>query len=168
MQFVSKTFGAGQLGGSVREIAEGYIEGILNTVKEGHEKYVESWETDLSTPEFYIGFDYKGAHTLIAYVKMEAESAEDATLSVWQLLNRDDGTEVRYMQISRDWKSKTWPGRFPSGPGAGHTTGLGPAQPGIESKHIADTVETEVMPEGPDIDGAYETGMRFAFDQHEA
>ena len=93
---------------------------------------------------------------------MEAESAEDATLSVWQLLNREGGTAVRYMQISKDWKSKTWPvGSFPSNAGAGYTTDLGPPQPGIESRHIAEVVADEV--DDIDIQEIYEYALSLAF-----
>lgn len=164
LEFVRKSFAAGRMDGLVRLMAQKAIEeDILTIVKEGHEKYIESWETDLSKPEFYIGFDYEGAHTFMGYVAMEAEGAEDATLSVWQLLDRDQGTAVRFMQISKDWKSKTWPiGSFPSNAGAGRTTGLGPPQEGIESRHIAETVAEEVMPD-PDIEGIYEHAMRVAF-----
>lgn len=163
LEFVRKGFAAGRMDGLIRLMAKREIEEDLKIIKSGHEQYVESWETALSTPEFYIDFEYEGAHSFIASVKMEADSAEDATLSVWQLLDRDQGTEVRYMQISKDWQSKTWPGRFPSGPGAGHTTGLGAPQKGIESRHIADTVEAEVFPGGLDIYAIYEHALQVAF-----
>lgn len=162
LKFVSKTFGAGDLAQFIRPVVENLLTEDLGKVKAGHEKYVESWETALSTPEFYIDFEYEGMGTLIASVKMEAESAEDATLSVWQLLNREGGTAVRYMQISKDWKSKTWPvGSFPSNAGAGYTTGLGPPQKGIESRHIAEVVADEV--DDIDIQEIYEYALSLAF-----
>jgi len=163
LKFVRKTWGAGNLPGFIRPVVENLMEADLGEIKAGHEKYVASWETDLSKPDFSVGWNYKGRGIIIFYVMMEADSAEDATLSVWQLLDRDEGTAVRFMQISKDWKSKSYPGRFPSNAGAGHTIGLGAPQPGIESRHIAEEVEAEVAPDGPNIQAIYEYAMQVAF-----
>jgi len=76
-----------------------------------------------------------------ALLKMElnAVSAEQATLSVWQLLDR--GTKVRYMGLSEDWASKTAPNSLSVGAGDGYVTGIGKrALLGIESRNFDENV----------------------------
>ena len=47
----------------------------------------------------------------------------------------DEGTRVRYMHVSDDWKSKTTPNKITSGPGRGTTIGLGFPLPGIDKRN---------------------------------
>jgi hypothetical protein len=47
----------------------------------------------------------------------------------------DEGTKVRYMHVSDDWRSKTTPNKVSSGEGRGTTTGLGFPLPGIEARN---------------------------------
>lgn len=47
----------------------------------------------------------------------------------------DEGTKVRYMHVSDDWRSKTTPNKVSSGAGRGTTTGLGRPLPGIEERN---------------------------------
>lgn len=106
-----------------------------------HYEYVESWEEARDIPKFSMGQEAVPEGTLIT-VEMEALPAEQATLSVWQLLNREDGTEVRPMHVNRDWVSKTEPGAIVSGPG-GDNVKMGiwkPYADGIESRHIAKSI----------------------------
>ena len=47
----------------------------------------------------------------------------------------DEGTKVRYMHVSDDWVSKTKVNSISSGPGRGHTTGIGFPLPGIDKRN---------------------------------
>lgn len=142
--------------------------GPLAQNKEMHETYVEPWELAIDKPDFTIEFERYSEGGYAGLVYMEAPTAEDASLSVWQLLNRDWGdgmaTNVRYMQVSEDWESKTKPGALTSGPGAGETEGLGKGWPGIESRHIADTIAEE-MESGIDdtVKNIYDLAFEKAF-----
>lgn len=72
-------------------------------------------------------------------VKMEANSAPGAELSVYELL--DEGTDLRYMHVSDDWQSKTTPGSLKSGAGTGTTVGLGKPVDGIDERRFESTID---------------------------
>lgn len=98
---------------------------VFEKILRKHLKIVEPWEEAEDTPKFTMEYNEVPEGMGIS-VLMEALPAEDATLSVWQLLNREEGTEVRPMHVSRDWESKTSVRGLTSGPGAGRTTGIYP------------------------------------------
>ena len=103
-----------------------------------HYEYVETWEKAEDIPKFTIETEHVPGGAEIS-VLMEALPAEQATLSVWQLLNREDGTEVRPMHVNKDWVDKTEPGAIVSGPG-GDNVKMGiwkPYAEGIDSRRIA-------------------------------
>ena len=113
----------------------------LGGVQQLHENLVKGWEEAGDRPTF----DSEVANEdgkIVGYVTMEGEPAEQARtgITVWQLLER--GTRVRYMQLSDDWASKTFPRRITSGSGAGHKLGIDTdnAQPGIRARNFAENI----------------------------
>ena len=130
----------------IRTTAIGKLRPHLRQVQEAHEEYVSPWEVSSDKPDFKQAI-VRNAGQIVAAVDMEADSAESATLSVWQLLDR--GTSVRYMQVSDDWESKTQPGQPYSGPGAGFKTGLDISRPqaGIRNRKIAEMIAEQFDPD---------------------
>ena len=116
-----------------------------------HKNIVAPWELEEDKPEFIELIEFTPTGSVLS-VEMDAQAAEEATLSVWQLLNREDGTEVRPMHVSGPpdkWESKTSVRGLESGPGAGHTTGVYPPwADGIEGRMfdlaVAEDSEAEI------------------------
>ena len=120
------------------------LSGLLKVGKIGvneHEKFVSTWQ---NTPiSFGLENKVEAYKVTVAIVKSD-QPAEQATLSVWELLDR--GTDIRYMHVSVDFESKTAPRRIQSEIGAGHVTGLGFPNPGIEKRLIKQTVNEILQP----------------------
>ncbi len=139
MQLVKKPTDNAELNVLAAEEAVG-SKAIIGEIIRMHKELVEPWELAEDTPDFVFVAEAVPGGTIL-YVEMRAESAEQATLSVWQLLNREEGTEVRPMHVSRDWESKTSVRGLSSGPGAGRTTGIyKPWADGIEGRIFDVTV----------------------------
>lgn len=128
---------------TIRETAKSRLrQNLLEPVKRRHDEIVGPWEVSADQPAFEV-VDESDKGRVYLRVRMDADAAESASLSVWQLLNR--GTSVRYMQLSEDWESKTAPGQPFSGPGAGEKLGLdvGRPQQGIEAREFDEAVAQE-------------------------
>lgn len=136
MQLVSKPLENGEINifQASEEVAN---EGIIGVIIRKHNKIVDPWELSIDKPTFKSVVEAIPQGEII-YVEMEAVKAEQATLSVWQLLNREEGTDVRPMHVSGPpdkWESKTTVRGLESGPGAGYTTGVYPPwAEGIEGR----------------------------------
>jgi len=137
----------------------------LKAVEKRHKKLVEPWKRSEDKPDFGH-FTQVQPGRIVGVVVMQAQKAEQATLSVWQLLNK--GTRIRYMMLSQEghpagkWISKTSAGSITSGPGGGVRMGLDLEDPegGIHKrefdKNVAEAVEA--MVDGL-VNGAYEQGF---------
>lgn len=136
----------------IRTQAKAAVRRLVEEVADRHREYVSPWERSEDQPAFTVR-DESTRGRVRMVVEMEADAAESASLSVWQLLDR--GTSVRYMQLSDDWSSKTTPGATSSGPGAGHKVGLdvNNPQPGIEPREIAAAIAELFDPDGTVRDG---------------
>lgn len=145
----------------IKSTAKGEIRELVEEVARKHREYVAPWELSGDKPAFEVEDLSERGKTVLA-VSMDADAAEQASLSVWQLLDR--GTTVRYMQVSEDWESKTWPGQPFSGPGAGETTGLdlGDPQEGIEERKIGEMIAEQFDPD-TEIRDAYDAGFERNF-----
>lgn len=136
------------------------VEEGLKIVKMAHENLVRPWEQAKDKPDFKIQVK-RVLHQIWGTVIMEAQKAESASISVWQLLNK--GTRIRYMMLSDDWVSKTSPGRTSSGAGGGHKLGLDLENPegGISARdfdeHIAKEAESGV---DSAIEAGYDKGFQ--------
>lgn len=150
-----------QQAATIRNAAKEKVREFLEQVQRRHEEYVEPWEVDEDIPLFTI-VDESGRDRLVMVVQMDAEDAESASISVWQLL--DEGTRVRYMQLSDDWESKTQPGQPFSGPGAGSKIGLDVNAPqlGIAARDIDEMIADEFDPDSV-VEGAYTEGFNRNF-----
>jgi hypothetical protein len=62
-----------------------------------------------------------------------AEQGDPFGKKKWMWL--DEGTKVRYMHVTADWRSKTRVNRIGSWEGQGQTTGLGFPLPGIKARN---------------------------------
>ena len=148
---------------SIRYLGEGGLREALKSVQRRHQRIVQPWNEPSDVPDFTIEVK-KESGKMIGLVKMSGSAAESAGITVWQLLDR--GTNVRFMQLSHDWQSKTQPGRLSSGAGAGRKLGLDfeDAKPGIEARDfsggVADAAKDEV---GIDIEFGYKKGFTRAF-----
>lgn len=133
---------------AINKSAHGDVyQNVIKEVIQMHEDIVNPWELEEDRPEFTYEFERKSQGLLELRVLMTSESAEQATLSVWQLLNREEGTEVRPMHVSSDWISKTTPRGLSSGPGAGHKTGIYPPwAEGIEGREFDMAVAEHMEP----------------------
>lgn len=96
--------------------------------------FVSYWESQ-DRPRFTFFSEDTGNKIRVGIVKQD-EPAESATLSVWELLDR--GTNLRFMQLSEDWSSKTAPGNIEKFAGSGHTTGINMknVRPGIAPREF--------------------------------
>lgn len=125
----------------IRAETEAEISNHLNGVKLLHENLVKDWDKAEDRPTFKQELTDEGGK-IVGYVIMEGEPAEQARtgITVWQLLER--GTRVRYMQLSEDWASKTFPGRISSGSGSGQKLGIDTdnAHPGIRARNFAENI----------------------------
>jgi hypothetical protein len=135
------------------------VEDALKGVKFSHENLVRPWKESEDKPDFEIKVK-RAFGLIIGEVIMEATEAESAHISVWQLLNK--GTRIRYMMVSDDWVSKTWPGRTSSGAGSGFKTGLDFEDPrgGIDARDFDENITKEAE---PGVDSAIETGYDKGF-----
>jgi hypothetical protein len=138
---------------------------VLDIALDQHKELVAPWEYSQDIPAFKKEVKVKPGF-IIGLIELAAHKAEQATLSVWQLLDR--GTKVRYMQVSEEghyagkWKSKTKPGSITSGPGAGTTTGLDTddPKPGISKRDFAENIGDFVEAAADNaIDKAYGKGF---------
>ena len=132
-------------GTMIKGIKDGPIKSAIEDFEETH----ATWELTEDKPVFNPEIVAEPGK-IVFQILMEAHAAEEATLSVWQLLNREEGTAVRPMHLSSDWISKTEPGSIFSGAGAGQTTGVFmPWDEGIEGRQwdklIGDLTEPEAI-----------------------
>ena len=144
----------------IRNEAKRHIRELVEKVAEKHRNYVGTWENN--APDFSVEDKSEGSKVVLG-VLMEADAAEQATLSAWQLLDR--GTDVRYMQVSwPGWESKTWPEETVSGIGNGITLGLDIDNPrrGIEKREIAKTI-AELFDADGKVREAYKAGFEKNF-----
>jgi hypothetical protein len=126
-------------------VIKGILDGPIKSAVESFEETYSTWVLIEDQPVFNpetVGEQGK----IVFQIIMEAPSAEQATLSVWQLLER--GTDIRPMQVSSDWLSKTEPGSVVSNAGAGHTIGIfQPWADGIEARGWIELVGDLIEPE---------------------
>ena len=101
----------------IKGIKDGPIKSAIEDFEETHSTWVEIEDQPVFNPEIVAEVG-----KVVFQVLMESPAAEQATLSVWQLLER--GTDVRPMQVSSDWLSKTEPGSIFSSAGDGQTVGI--------------------------------------------
>lgn len=119
---------------------------VVDQVVEMHDDIVDPWDLAEDKPSFEPEAERLPDGSAVLRVLMLADSAESATLSVWQLLNR--GTSERPMHVDGAWISKTDPASpLVSGPGRGNTTGIYlPWAAGIEGREfdvaVAEHLET--------------------------
>lgn len=144
---------------------------VEDRIKTAHEANVSTWEGGGIEPNFggsdiptFKTSSSSGNEGVLVSLEMEAAAAEDADLSVWQLLDR--GTRVRYMIVSEDWSSKTEPRVIGASGGAGEKLGLDfeDPDPGIEEREFSETIGELHEPE---LDGlvrrAIDVGISKAF-----
>ena len=116
------------------------IQAALDAVRVRHEHIVKPWKKAEDKPGFVTEIERK-YRLIIGRVKVIGQRAESAEISVWQLL--EHGTRIRWMELSGDWESKTFPRTLSSGPGRGRKLGLnfedGP-WPGIKARKWGETV----------------------------
>jgi hypothetical protein len=148
---------------TIRSTAHGEIKAHVKGVQQAHENLVRPWERSEDKPKFDTVVVLTTGE-IIGMVEMSAQEAEQASLSVWQLLDR--GTRIRYMMVSDDWVSKTWPGRTTSGAGSGHTTGLDLEDPrgGIEERKFGENIAKEHQTSAKShVEQGYKKGFKKAF-----
>lgn len=121
------------------------VKQAVTGVKQRHEAIVKPWNKTRDKPDFKTKVEHKGQR-IIGTVKVIGQRAESAEITVWQLL--EHGTRIRFMKLSHDWQSKTWPGRLSSGAGGGNKLDLDfeDPDPGITKrewgKNVAKAQET--------------------------
>lgn len=96
---------------------------ILNALKD-EQKYAVSLLNETtaswnSKPVMRGMISYAGGNAAMVV----GPTGNDHDVNKWVWLN--EGTRVRYAALSRDWQSKTAPGRLRSGPGRGHVVARG-------------------------------------------
>lgn len=131
----------------------------LQSVKKRHENVVKPWKSK-DTPKF-IPVVKAQFRLILGFVNMEGDNAEQAHITVWQLL--EHGTKVRFMQLSEGWQSKTSPRQLSSGPGAGFKLGIDKkeGQPGIVAREWSDTVGEAEKPDADrNIKEAWSNGFQ--------
>ena len=108
---------------------------LLNELrKEGTEqkrelrKTVATWQGE--TPKFETLISLKGGDAVV----LTGPTGSDKAVNKWRWL--DEGTSARHAVMSKDWRSKTRPGKFSSGTGAGRVAFVSKKirQPGIEAR----------------------------------
>jgi hypothetical protein len=131
---------------AIRQGEKDGVKKILDDVKERHEKIVSPWEVASDKPSFSVVIE-ESKSEITGGVMMSATAAVKNPYSVWQLLNY--GTEVRYMQLSPEWVSKTRPRSLSSGAGDGRKLGIDLEKPwrGIDKREwdiaVAEAVEAD-------------------------
>ncbi len=146
---------------TIRNTAKVLVTDHVKGVALAHKNLVGPWKKAEDKPEFDVEIEM-GSGEIIGLVIHKGTEAEDASLSVWQLLDR--GTRIRYMKLSKDWVSKTAVGRTSSGAGAGHTLGLDFKNPdgGIAKREFAKNIGKESK---PSADSSVEVGYKKGFKQ---
>lgn len=146
---------------TIRNAGKAEVANHVKGVKMAHETLVRPWKHAEDKPDFDIEIEMNTGE-IIGYVIHKGTEAEQASLSVWQLLDR--GTRIRYMKVSKDWVSKTQRGRTTSGAGSGHTLGLDFKDPdgGIEKREFAKFIGLEAR---TSADSSVEHGYRKGFKQ---
>lgn len=148
---------------TIRSTAKAEITKHVKGVAFSHENLVRPWKKSEDKPDFDVEI-VMNTGDIIGYVIHKGTEAEDASISVWQLLNK--GTRIRYMKVSKDWVSKTWPGRISSGSGSGHTLELDFKDPdgGIAARNFAENIAkaSEVSAESS-VEFGYKKGFKQAF-----
>ena len=125
------------------------LDGPIASAVEDFEDTQATWE-DSGEMSFFNPETVAEPGQIVFRILMEGPSAEQATLSVWQLLEGGTIEGGRPMHVSEDWLSKTWPGEIIAGAGAGYTTGIYPPWAnGIEPRNwielIGDLTEPEAI-----------------------
>lgn len=132
----------------------------LEGVQQRHEAIVKPWKKDKDKPEFKIKIERK-FRLIIGTVKVVGERAESAGITVWQLL--EHGTKIRFMKLSKDWRSKTAPGRLSSGTGGGRKLDLDfeDPDPGITKREWAKGVaKTQQTATDTHVEEGWKRGFR--------
>lgn len=148
---------------TIRNAGKAEVTNHVKGVAFAHEDLVRPWKESRDKPDFDIEIEMNTGE-IIGYVIHKGTEAEQASLSVWQLLNR--GTRIRYMMVSEDWASKTSPGRTSSGAGSGFTTGLDFEDPrgGIEKREFAKNIAKEAKTSADSsVEHGYKKGFKQAF-----
>ena len=93
-------------------------------------KTVATWEGDKPEFESQIGLERPPGSASV----LTGPTGSEKGVSKWRWLN--EGTQVRYALMSKDWRSKTKPGRYRSGPGRGKMLFVSRklARPGIKAR----------------------------------
>ena len=146
---------------TIRNAGKAEVTNHVKGVAFAHTNLVRPWKEAKDKPDFDIEIEMNTGE-IIGYVIHEGAEAEQASLSVWQLLDR--GTRIRYMKISKDWVSKTSRGRTTSGAGSGRTLGLDFEDPdgGIEKREFAKFIGLEAK---TSADSSVEQGYKKGFKQ---
>ena len=118
------------------------VKRAVKIIAEAHGEVVEGWALAKDKPKFIDAVKDESGK-LIGTVLMIGQDAEKAHVTVWTLLQW--GTDIRFMGVSEDWKSKTAIGQLTSGPGRGHTTGLDFKDPqrGIDAREWIQTIDAD-------------------------
>lgn len=107
------------------------MDALLKKHVKARKIYMATWEKSRDKAKFSPEIKQTTA-TTVARVKLSGQPAEQASITVWELLR--DGTDVRYMHVTTDWRSKTAPGRMRSTGGRGEKLGLNAPRIGIEAR----------------------------------
>jgi hypothetical protein len=100
------------------------------------EKTVATWEEHKVIFLRQVKYDAAGNASVTVF-----PSGDQGSVNIWNYLNA--GTSERWAVVSKDWRSKTWPGRHVAQPGSGHIVMAGKgkmtaagiaAQPGIKAR----------------------------------
>lgn len=145
---------------TIRQNAAASIFEHVKRVAEKHEGVVEGWEKSRDVPRFKASVNIERAK-IVGSVLMSGRDAQQAQITVWQLL--DQGTKVRFMQLSSDWQSKTAPGQLRSGPGRGKKMGIDKEapEPGIRARKFGETVAKEMKGDADkSVQEGYSGGFR--------
>ena len=162
---ITKSPNTSAMTSTIRNEAKAAITDHVKGVAMAHENLVRPWKKAEDKPRFDIEIEM-GNGEIIGLVIHRGQEAEDASISVWQLLDR--GTKIRYMQVSQDpqWVSKTWPGRTTSGAGAGFKEGLDFKNPrgGIAKRDFAKNIGLEAEPAARTfVEQGYSKGFKRVF-----
>ena len=128
---------------TIRQNAATSVFGHVKRVAKKHEGVVQGWQKSRDIPTFKSAVNIERGK-IVGTVLMSGRDAQQAQITVWQLL--DQGTRVRFMQLSPDWQSKTAPGQLRSGPGRGKKLGIDKEapEPGIRARKFGETVAKEM------------------------
>lgn len=123
------------------------------------DQLTKNW-SEKNRPDFDVETE-QNPNSITVRVTLEANDAKSARLSVYELL--DEGTDVRYAQMSHDFKAKTTPGSLVSGSGQGSflyvDTNL-PHEEGIDAREFDETANDKLHKEMLDsITRGYKEGF---------